>query len=59
MMKRTDKFEPYSENEHPVFMDFQTFKKKERNLHSEEHFVVPWELNHNEEKFSAKAKAWE
>ncbi|WP_320112260.1 hypothetical protein [Draconibacterium orientale] len=58
-MKRTGKFESYSENEYPVFMDFRTLKKKERNLHCEEHFVVPWELNHNEEKFSAKAKAWE
>ncbi|WP_319267621.1 hypothetical protein [uncultured Draconibacterium sp.] len=56
-MKRTTKFESYSEKEYPVYMDFQNVKKKERDFRSEEHFVVPWELSHDEKKYTAKS--WE
>lgn len=59
-MTRKFKFSSYSEREYSVFKEYPPMKKQ-HNFRTEEHFVVPWELNHDEEKFSAKAKAkaWE
>lgn len=57
-MMRKLKFSSYSEKEYRVFNEYPPMRKQ-HNFNTEEHFVVPWELNHDEEKFSAKAKAWE
>lgn len=48
----------YYEKEYRAYVGYVP-KMKEHNMHTNEHFVVPWELDHDEEKYSAKAKAWE
>lgn len=55
-MKREFEFNYYLESEYPDNNGYFT-KKKERIFHCEEHFVVPWELAHDESKDSAKV--WE
>ncbi len=57
-MMRKFRFSSQYEKEYRVYKEYPPMKKQ-HNFHTEEHFVVPWELNHDEEKFSAKAKAWE
>ncbi|WP_297093561.1 hypothetical protein [uncultured Draconibacterium sp.] len=57
-MMRKFKFSSYSEKEYRVFKEYPPMKRQ-HNFHTEEHFVVPWELSHEDEKFSAKARAWE
>ena len=52
------KFGFYSEKEYCVFKEYRPIKKQHL-FHSEEHFVVPWQLHHDEEKYTTKAKAWE
>ena len=52
------KFGFYSEKEYCVFKEYRPIKKQ-HHFHSEEHFVVPWQLHHDEEKYTTKTKAWE
>ncbi|QIA08591.1 hypothetical protein [Draconibacterium halophilum] len=58
MMIRDFKFSSYSKEEYRVYKNYPVMKKK-NNFHTEEHFVVPWELDHDMEKYSGKAKSWE
>lgn len=57
-MNRKFKFGSSSEKEYPVYMGYPPMKK-EHNFHPEEHYVVPWELTNETEKYKEKVKAWE
>lgn len=57
-MKRKIQFRSHFESEYHEFKEYPPMRR-DHNFHTEEHFVVPWELEHSEEKCIAKAKAWE
>lgn len=57
-MKRKFEFNYSFEREYPLYKDYPPMKR-EHNFHTEERFVVPWELDHNVEEYTAKTKSWE
>ncbi|MDX8339232.1 hypothetical protein SLH46_08580 [Draconibacterium sp. IB214405] len=57
-MKRKFQFGSYSEKQYPVYKEYSPIKK-EHDFHPEEHYVVPWELTDDSEKYIDKVKAWE
>lgn len=50
------KFSSYKEERYQVVKQYPSLKK-ERDFHTEEHFVVPWELNYDKKEYSDKE--WE
>lgn len=50
MIKRV-KFSSYSEKGYYEVKQYPPLKKK-HNFHTEEHFVVPWELNHDKKEYA-------
>ena len=57
-MMRKFQFSSYSERQYREFKEYPP-TKRQHDFRTEEHFVVPWELDHEEEKYSVKARAWE
>ncbi|WP_297090306.1 hypothetical protein [uncultured Draconibacterium sp.] len=55
-MKRKFELDTFQEKEFPLYGGYNPDRKR-RDFHTEDHFIVPWELKHEQTK--KVAKVWE